>query len=395
MPARIGFLGAYSLDNPGDILVGYAARQAVKTLVPDAEQLLFAPDLPVRFAPNDWSRARGIDHEITRVPGDGPIDWARGLDALIVGGGGLLVPRPGFGPFLLGDPAGGDGAVPAAWNAICSQGTRWYGSDEYAARVRACCARLAYVSVRNVTTERFLRRCGYPGPLRRVPDCALLLDLPGEDRSEQILAEAGVPKGTLRIGLSVGPSFHDPRAAAFWADLLGGLARLARRASPAITVVLFPFARVYAEDRLQAEAERHLPGAVVIRAALGPVDAWRLVGRMDLYLGARLHAMIAAFTQETPFLVLDEYLSDDTASSKIRDLVVEHGLEPHYLAPLLSPCPTRKLEALLATLERGGRQAAAPFAATLAESRARLRAHYAEMLGSLGLAVGAVSPATR
>ena len=387
MPPRIGFLGAYSLDNPGDNLLGFATRQAVRELVPVAEQVAFAPEIPVSWFHHDWSRARGIDCELVRVPADESVEWARGLDALIIGGGGLILPEPGFRPFLLGDPARWPGEVPASWSGVCSQCHPWY-LDELAGeyeRARRCAERLAYVSVRNRTTEAYLRGCGYRGVVHVVPDAALSLqELPGPDLSEEVLRAAGVPAGALRVGLTVGRSLRYPRAAPFYADLLRFLDAVTRRSRP-VCVVLFPFAPVYGERELLREVAARLPATRPVSTPLRPADAWRLVGHLDLYLGPRFHGMLAAFCQGTTFVVVDEYLFDWVGSSKNREFVVDNRLEPHYLAPLLSTKPSTKVEALLGRVERLGRQGAVSFDEALAGQRARLRAHFGAMVAALGL----------
>lgn len=379
----IGFLGASSIDNTGDVLVGYATRQALRALVPAAAQKAFAPRLPHAFWQHRWDRERGLDLELTPVPPDGPLDWARDLSALIIGGGGLILPEAGFAPFLLGDAGAWDGRVPAAWNALCSQNQPYYQAElaGFYDAVRRCCERLRYVSVRNATTARFVRRCGYDGALHVVPDPAILLDVaPDPDaRVEAALAECGVDPRRPLIGVSVGSAIEDPRAAAFFADLLSALGDEARTLGAEL--VLLPFGRVYGDERFALLAAAALPTARVLRAPLGPLDTWRLVGRLDAYVCTRLHAMLAAFVQDVPFLILDEYLSDEVASSKIREFVAEVGLEPLYLCPLLGRRPSGKLCALL----RGGAYRTISFAPARAELQARLVAHYREMATALGL----------
>ena len=60
----------------------------------------------------------------------------------------------------------------------------------------------------------------------------------------------------------------------------------------------------------QASAAVHLPGAVVIRRRLRALELWRLIGKMSFVIATRYHAMLAAFAQDVPFVVIDEYLSD-------------------------------------------------------------------------------------
>src|SRR5437868_13044272 len=123
---RIGFLGAFSIDNAGDAIVGYAGRQALRELVPDAHQITFAPAFPHSFWGHAWDRDRGIDTEIVSVPAGASMEWAHDLDALVIGGGGILNLDPAFRPFLLGKPEDWGVTRAAAWNGLCSQNQPWY-----------------------------------------------------------------------------------------------------------------------------------------------------------------------------------------------------------------------------------------------------------------------------
>ncbi|HKA91581.1 MAG TPA: polysaccharide pyruvyl transferase family protein [Haliangiales bacterium] len=376
---RIGFLGAFSIDNAGDAIVGYAGRQALRALLPDAEQTVFAPAFPHPFWGHAWDRERGIDAEIVPVPAGVAMDWARGVDALVIGGGGIVNLDPAFRPFLLGRPEEWDAARPAAWNAVCSQNQPWYAGEHAEAyeAVRRCCEKLRYVSVRNRTTVTFVRRCGFDGEIHVVPDPALLLAVPGEVDAavDRLLAEIGADAARPLIGVSLGPAVDDARAAGFFRDVFASL----RSPVDDGQVVVFPFSHVNGDDRIVEAVAGALPGALVVRRRLRALEVWRLIGRMAFYIGCRYHAMLAAFAQNVPFVVLDEYLSDRMASSKTREFVADLGLEPHYLCPYLPGSPSWKIEEVVRARE------SVSFAGRLEQLRARLRAHYTRMVAALGL----------
>ena len=385
---RIGFLGAYSIDNAGDILVGYATRQAVNALLPGCAQEVYAPDFPEAFWRHGWDRARGIDAEITPVPPSGEVAWALRLDALIIGGGGIVSTEPSFRPFLLGEPGQFPSDVRAAWNGVCSQNQPTYlaGCERDYQVVRACCERLNYVSVRNRSTLRFLRGCGFAGEVNVIPDPALLLDAEhhpehGSDQAaiDTLLRDSGVDPTRLLIGVSVGEALRDGRAAAFYDELFAALGRLRAESEVPCEVLFFPFGAVYGEAELQAEAARRVPGARVLARPLDPLGLWRLIGRLGVHVCTRYHAMLSAFAQNVPFLVLDQYLSDAVATSKIREFIADGGLEAFYLCPFLSLRPAWKLDGLFY-----GR-AQVSFRPGIADCQRRLREHYRQMLTKLGL----------
>ncbi len=360
---RVGVLGAWSIDNSGDAIVGYATRRALRARLPGAEIIAFAP----RFEGAQWShdvtRARGIDGPITAVPVD-DLAWARELDALVIGGGGIINFNPQFRSFLLGDTAWS--GPPVAWNGVCSQNTPAYAAtDEQRALVRRCCEHLAYASVRNTTTAKLVRACGYTGELHVVPDPAF------EDLG---LAPARPERFT--IALSAGAALASPRAEEFFSTLFVELSRALRARSGEL--VLVPSGGVYGDATAHEQLATRL-GARCVRPD-SPLDVWRALGEAHVVLAARLHAVIAAISLGVPFLALDEYFSDQIASSKIRELLVELDLEAHYTCPLVSRNPAPKLAHVL------GLAGEDRFGDLVAHQRRRLDAHWSAMIRALGLA---------
>jgi polysaccharide pyruvyl transferase WcaK-like protein len=336
---RIGLLGAWSIDNTGDNVLAWAARQAIGVRLPRAELLALAPE----FAGSLWGHdfgGRGAG-PIRSIPPGQTIGWTRGLDGVVIGGGGLVSFHPQFRCFQPGSrwPVG----MRAVWNAVGSQNTAWYrGTREERRRLAASCERLAYVGVRSRSTARLLERCGYRGRVRIVPDPALGVELPGEDHTDTILDRAGADAGEPLIGVSVGTAIRDGRTKAFYDRLAAAIRALRMRA------VVFPFGLVYGERTSQRAMAARLPGSLMVGGPIHPFDRWRLIGRMRLYIGCRFHAVLAAYAQNVPFLAVDEYLSDDIATSKVRELCAEEGLEAHWTCPYLPTDPAEKLRRIAA-----------------------------------------------
>jgi hypothetical protein len=376
---RIGFLGAYSIDNAGDQLLGYAVRQAFRERLPEAQQVLLAPAMRGNLWRHAWDAERGLDVPVERIPADDSVKWAKGLDAVVIGGGGIVRLEPDFRPFVLGDPDRWNPKIPACWNAVGSEATPAYLADhggDYR-RIARCCETLSYVSVRNALTERFVRRCGYAGEVHVVPDPALLLDVPETDFAERTLRDAGVDTDAFVLGLSVGTSLRDPRTSYFYKELFGALGKLVARR--AVEVVIFPFGEIYGDTELQRMAHAAIPGAKLVDAKMSALDRWRLIGALDLYLCTRYHAMLAAFAQDVPFVVMDEYLSDAMASSKIREFIADGELEGLYLAPYLSMHPAAKLENALSIVGADDFS----FHDRLLSMQDRLRGHYELMIAAI------------
>jgi hypothetical protein len=363
---RIGFLGAYSIDNAGDVLVGLATRRAVAARVA-CEEVVLAPDLPEPHFRHDFGVERGGGAPIRRVAPGAATDWSDDLDALVIGGGGILSLDPAFDPVLRW------GRPPAAWNAVGAQAAPWYVpalAERYAA-VRAAATRLRYLSVRDRATARFLAGVGVEREIAVVPDPTIGLESPP---APTLRAEAGIAPGRPVIGVSVGSAIRDRRAAGFFRALLAAL-----RGLPA-DLLLFPFGGIYGDDISLEIAAPALPRAVRFPRRPAPLELWSLVGQLDLYVCARFHGMLAAYAQGVPFLVADEYLGDVTATSKVREFIVDRGLEERYLCPYLGERPELKV----ALAWDGCGDAGPRLRAAAAEDRARLAAHFDALVAALG-----------
>ncbi|MCE9573428.1 MAG: polysaccharide pyruvyl transferase family protein [Deltaproteobacteria bacterium] len=366
---RIGFLGAFSIDNAGDALVGLATRQQVLARIA-AEPIVLAPTPRARHYRVDTSEARGLGLPIRAIAPGGPPTWSADLDALVIGGGGILSLDDDFAAVVEW------GGVPAAWNSLCAQNAPWYlpaCADRYRA-IRDACARLAFLSVRNRSTARFLRGCGVTEPIALAPDPAIALALPSPVDGAALLAEAGLGARPV-VGISVGGAIRDPRAAACFDQLLPALDALDA------DLLLFPFGNIYGDDDHQRLAATRLRRARRFPRPLGPLELWALIGALDLHVATRLHGLIAAYAQATPVVVLDEYLSDLTGTSKIREFVVERELEDRYICPYLGHHATIKLA--LAWDQRTADRARLAAAAAL--DRAALADHFDRLVAALAV----------
>ena len=378
---KLGFLGAYSIANAGDALVGYATRRSILARLGDVDYQVLAPALPHAFWDHAWDAERGLGDPIRAIPATTDCTWANDFDAVIIGGGGLLMLDPMFAPFHLGDPAQWPARCKAAWNGVGSQNQPWYLRAHAAdyARIAAACERLAYASVRSQTSARFVRACGFTGEIHVIPDPAIALaSIPPAVgiAVDDLLARLGLApsRGRARplLGLSLGAATNAANAAPFFAALERELAAL----SADCDLVFFPFSRLQDDIAAQTALGQRL-GARVVTDVLSPLALWALIGRLDAYVASRFHGVIAAYTQDVPFVAIDEYLRDAIASSKIREMIVDRELEVHYVCPFLPDASAWKIPELVRQRER------VTFRERIAEDRRRLDEHYRTMLRRL------------
>ncbi len=170
---------------------------------PTRSKSLFAPELRGNIWHHAWDGERGLGAPITRIPADDSVRWAKGSTRSSSAAAASSVSSPTSGrscsaiasrleprrPRLLErDRRGGHAGVPRR------------PRDDYA-RVARCCEALAYVSVRNALTARFVRRCGFAGddPRRPRSDAAPLAPT-GDDFGERTLRAAGVDTSAFVVG---------------------------------------------------------------------------------------------------------------------------------------------------------------------------------------------------
>ncbi|WP_438433532.1 polysaccharide pyruvyl transferase family protein [Gorillibacterium sp. sgz500922] len=336
---KVAVLGAFGYQNTGDRLIALATKQLLLKRNPDCAVDLYSvrPYLLSSQPVEDEADMRYFSYRDKAI-----FETLQGYDALIIGGGGLLIPIRDFEPFLLIFRNGDAGRLPkAAWSAMGSQYTPTHdpGLSAWYAKVRTAAERLSYVSVRSDTTRRLLLSAGCPAEsVRLVPDAVLGYAVPDSGRIQDSLRERyGLPANKRFIAVSVGPELLKPPLDAFL-DALSEAIHAWTEANPGCPVVIVPFGQIYGDRTACAQLAKLVANRVWIDEPLSPEDLWCLIGMAEVYLTVRYHGLIAGIAQGVPTLILDCYLSNRTMSSKLRDLAVHYGLDDFYLSPIIGVC---------------------------------------------------------
>jgi polysaccharide pyruvyl transferase WcaK-like protein len=346
---RIALWNASCLDNLGDRLLDRVNRIELEKRIPGATVQTFGL----------WPSA---SLPLVRIDGSGAWNGEGSFDAIVIGGGALLIGPPFVHPSLqtcyLGPyPERFRDRCPVIWNAVCSDGQFVPAlAEPWRAYVRAAARRLTWRSVRNQRTADLLIECGVTDEIPVVPDPVLLLSSVTHRQRRR--------SDRLRIGLALGASGDSADFAAYLGSpdpdsdrnsavcvhavdkLLAAnpahrrLDQFATRIAETLDgmrnrcdLEVVAFGTVYGDEQTGAELVRALKcGRVLLHDSQGS-DALAWIASLDCLLASRLHACILAVVAGTPLVALDPYFSPVAGTSKVREFMHSAGLSAEY-APL-------------------------------------------------------------
>lgn len=308
----LGIVGNYGHHNVGDEAILWALISQVRTRWPGSDIVIFSDDVPdtqrrfpdctclplIPSGPTKTIRAAKAGVHILRA--------LRRLDLLVVGGGGLFVdsyrrvPRKYATLILLARLAG--------TSVVCYQigaGPITTFTGRHLFRLGAQMANA--ISVRDAESERVLRQIGVRRDIAVQADPALLLEPAAIDDLQLPRATGSQPW----VGIAPVPYF----ARGLWYGADAGkferyVAKLAEFADTLLeeyqaVPVFLRFSR--GDDvtaRAIQERMRRAQEVVIFPHEYDPRRLLALVGRMDLFVGTRLHALIFATMMGVPCIAI-------------------------------------------------------------------------------------------
>jgi polysaccharide pyruvyl transferase CsaB len=293
---QIGISGSYGGMNLGDeaILEGILSR--LRAMWPSARVTVFSRNPADTLGRHQVERAISVRsltrHETVRA--------MEGLDVFILGGGGILYDQDAESyvrEIFIAHELG----VPVMVYAI-SAGPLTLPSAREAVRAAMDCADV--VTVRDRLGYRLLEDLGVSREIHLTADPAFLLE--PEPVSKAILRADGVSFDRPLIGLSVrepGPAAPDIEPDQYYALLANTADYVVERYDAEVLFVPMERSDVqhsHAVVSHMQNAER----AEILRRTYSPGQILDLVGRLDLAIGMRLHFLIFAALQGTPFTPL-------------------------------------------------------------------------------------------
>jgi polysaccharide pyruvyl transferase WcaK-like protein len=346
---RIALWNGSGLDNLGDQLIDHVNRIELGRRLGDSSFQTFAP----------WP-CDGVP--LARIDSNGRWNGEGEFDAIVIGGGALLLGPPFVHPSLqtcyLGPyPERFRDRCPAIWNAVCFNAQFLPALQEpWRSYVRTACQRLAYCSVRNAGSAELLAECEVSEPVIVVPDPVIALRPPQPRRKHNC--------GRRRVGLAVGavvqaesflarlgvadegwdwnPQVQEsmPRAivaqnaARELAQQQALFARIAEAVAPLRTTTnleVCGFGGVYGDRQAASKLAALLDCPLVSfhdSLGAGTID-WIL--SLDCLIASRLHACILALVVGTPLVAIDPYLNPITGTSKVREFMADGDLLAGYV----------------------------------------------------------------
>jgi polysaccharide pyruvyl transferase CsaB len=294
---RVVLSGYYGYNNLGDEAILVALVQQLRAMAPDVDLVALSG------APERTASALGI-RAVNRLAVPAVWQALRDADLFISGGGSLLQDVTGLGsvPYYLGLMR--LAKLAGARTMMLGQGVGPLGLPTSRWLVGLEVRGLDAVTVRDEDSRELLARCGVPlGRIELTADPVLALAPASPERADEIAARLGLVPGRPTIAVSVRNwnTWYERQLKAFSAVL-------AQRAEAwDAQILLLPFHRpgdeVLSDELrycLETRPEAHRPHVAVLEEDLAPQDMMALLGRVDLLVGMRLHALIMAAAVGTP-----------------------------------------------------------------------------------------------
>lgn len=299
-PLRIVLSGYYGYNNLGDEAILAALTQQLRALAPEAELVALSGN------PADTRERLGI-RAVQRL--DLPRIWRtlRGADLFISGGGSLFQDVTGLGsvPYYAG--LLGMAQFSGVRTMVLGQGVGPLNLPTSRMLVGQALRRVDAVTVRDQSSRELLARCGVP--LDRIAvtaDPVLAMDPAAPERVQALWNRLGLQdRPTIAVAIRPWHTWFERQLKAFSAVLAQHAAQWDAQ------ILLLPFHRPDDEllagelrNCLETRPDAHRPHVVTLEEPVSPELMLGLIGRVDLMVGMRLHALIMAAAVAVPALAL-------------------------------------------------------------------------------------------
>ncbi len=285
---RIAISGYFGFGNAGDEAVLSATIEQLRERLPDATPVVLSADPPVT------ERLHEVD-AVPRWPVGALGRAMRGADLLLMGGGSLLqnaTSTRSLVYYLLTLELAGRAGVPYVIHAqgigpLRGRCSRWI-TARYLRRARA-------ITLRDEASMTLAGALGVPRDLLTLTaDPAFLLQPAPAKEVETVSESLGLRAGEPVLGIAIRRWPGAERA-------LPPLARIGRAALEkwGARPLIIPF-QIPEDLEIGHELAAMLPEATILDGPLHPHKLMGLMGRLDLLVAMRLHALIMASAQAVP-----------------------------------------------------------------------------------------------
>lgn len=317
---KIAISGYYGFGNVGDeaVLAGTLAsfRQ---------------PDAEIDFTILSQNPARTtLEHGVRALSRNSPSAVIRAIkesDMLLSGGGSLLQDVTSARSAAYYFAVIGLAQLLSKPVAIYAQGIGPITRRITALQAHILLNRARLITVRDEDSAAVLRRLGVKQTVQVTADPSFALDPASDEETDVVLNEAGIPSGSRLLGVAL----RKWRVGEDWPVVLAEAITEAARildARPVFLPMQYPDDLALADDI----AARLPMGSSILRERPSSAIMKSVMGRMDVLLAMRLHALLFAAAQGTPSVALSY---DPKVTSFARSA-------PGHLPVIEAHSPTRK-----------------------------------------------------
>jgi polysaccharide pyruvyl transferase CsaB len=312
-PLRIAISGSYGGMNLGDEAILEGMLTALRASVP-AEITVLSRN------PEDTLRRHRVEHAISpkSMTRREMAQAMRGIDLLILGGGGILYDADAedyMREVFLANEQG----IPVFVYAISAGPLTWTSSRK-AVREALNAAPTTVVTVRDRLGRQLLEDVGVTREIHLTADPAFLLG--PEPLAEDALRMEGIEPGRRLVGFSVrepGPAAPDIDPEEYHVLLANAADFIVKRYDA--DVVFVPMESSDVRHSHAVVAHMHKPErAEILRLKYTPRQLIEIMGRFEFAVGMRLHFLIFGAIGGTPFTALPY-------ASKVAGLLEDLGIE--------------------------------------------------------------------
>ncbi len=286
---KIVISGYYGFKNAGDEAMLYSILRAVRSIDPAADVTV------ISGKPEQTERAFGV----SAVPRFGGLAIFRKLlaaDVLISGGGSLLQDVTSSRSCLYYLSLIWTAAILGKKVMLYAQGIGPIRRRWVARLMRRVLSMADAITVRDETSEEFLKRIGVTAPISTTADSVFFLTKEETETGKAILSAAGVPENKKIVGLSV----RNWKDAETWTKSFSQY--IEKMAEEDISLVFIPMQHPDDTRMAKTLCPKPLDHVYFLDGTYRVEELISIIGCLDLLVGMRLHALIFAALSHIPII---------------------------------------------------------------------------------------------
>ncbi len=286
---KIVISGYYGFKNAGDEAMLYSILRAVRSIDPAAEVTV------ISGKPEQTEKTFGV----RAVPRFGGFSIFRKLcaaDVLISGGGSLLQDVTSSRSCLYYLSLIWTAAILGKKVMLYAQGIGPIRRRWVARLMRYVLSQVDAITVRDETSEQFLKTIGVTAPIYTTADSVFFLTKEETETGRAILCAAGVPENKKIVGLSV----RNWKDAATWTKAFATY--IEKMAQEDVSLVFIPMQHPDDTRMAKSLCGDNFENVYFLDGTYRAEELMSIIGGLDLLVGMRLHALIFAALSHIPMI---------------------------------------------------------------------------------------------